>query len=99
MIAASVVGLRPGVRRANADINITPFVDVMLVLLIIFMVVTPMLSSGVDVSLPKATSAAETQDVGQHLVVSIRDDEVVFVDTKRSSPDCGSSSAPMELSS
>ncbi len=70
-----------------ADINVTPLVDVVLVLLIIFMVVTPMLSSGVDVKLPKAKSADESQDVGQHLVVSIREDEAIFVDTDRSSRD------------
>jgi biopolymer transport protein TolR len=67
------------------DINVTPLVDVVLVLLIIFMVVTPMLSSGVDVKLPKAQNTESTQDVGQNLVVSIRNDGAVFVDTKRSS--------------
>jgi biopolymer transport protein TolR len=70
-----------------ADINVTPLVDVVLVLLIIFMVVTPMLSSGVDVKLPKAKNVEATQDVGQNLVVSIRNDDAVFVDTKRSSND------------
>ena len=83
------MGMQAGGKKggAIADINVTPLVDVVLVLLIIFMVVTPMLSSGVDVALPKASTAQETQDVGQHLVVSIREDEAVFVDTKRSSPD------------
>jgi len=83
------MGMQTGGKKggAIADINVTPLVDVVLVLLIIFMVVTPMLSSGADVALPKAKTAQETQDVGQHLVVSIREDEAVFVDTKRSSPD------------
>ena len=79
-----------GTRKSGdvtADINVTPLCDIMLVLLIIFMVVTPMLSSGVDVRLPKARSTHQTQDVGQHLVVSIREDGAVFVDTKRSSED------------
>jgi len=53
------------------------------VLLIIFMVVTPMLSSGVDVKLPLARTSTETQDNGQHLVVSVRDDGAVFVDRKQ----------------
>ena len=70
-----------------ADINVTPLVDVVLVLLIIFMVVTPMLSSGVDVKLPKAKTTEDTQDVGQHVVVSIREDDAIFVDTNRSSRD------------
>ena len=62
MIAASVVGLRPGVRRANADINITPFVDVMLVLLIIFMVVTPTLLAGFEAQLPVGQNLKERPD-------------------------------------
>ena len=68
---------------AMGDINVTPLVDVVLVLLIIFMVVTPLLSSGVDVKLPRAKTTVEAQDNGQHLVVSIRADGVVFVDTKQ----------------
>jgi biopolymer transport protein TolR len=43
-------------RRANAEINITPFVDVMLVLLIIFMVAAPMMQQGIDVDLPETTT-------------------------------------------
>ncbi len=65
-----------------ADINVTPLVDVVLVLLIIFMVVTPMLSSGIDVKLPLARSSTTTQDVGQHLVIGVRDDGSVFIDTE-----------------
>ncbi len=68
---------------AMSDINVTPLVDVVLVLLIIFMVVTPMLSSGVDVKLPAAKTTTSVQDNGQHLVVSIRDDGAVFVDSKQ----------------
>ena len=66
-----------------ADINVTPLVDVVLVLLIIFMVVTPLLSSGIDVALPKAQTTEATQDVGQHIVVGIRNDGVVFIDTEQ----------------
>ena len=65
------------------DINITPLVDVVLVLLIIFMVVTPMLSSGVDVTLPAAKTTTQAQDNGQHIVISVREDGAVFVDTKQ----------------
>lgn len=44
-------------RRLNSEINVTPFVDVMLVLLVIFMVTSPMLVSGVNVDLPKTKSS------------------------------------------
>lgn len=83
------MGMQVGDKKGGpmGDINVTPLVDVVLVLLIIFMVVTPMLSSGVDVSLPKASTPESVRDDGQHLVVSIREDAAVFVDTKRSSRD------------
>ena len=79
------MGMKVGGKKGGAmsDINVTPLVDVVLVLLIIFMVVTPMLSSGVDVKLPEARTSTETQDNGQHLVVSVRDDGAVFVDRKQ----------------
>jgi biopolymer transport protein TolR len=44
-------------KKVNSDINVTPMVDVMLVLLIIFMVVTPMLNNKVNVELPQAAAA------------------------------------------
>ncbi|MGI6524191.1 MAG: protein TolR [Bdellovibrionota bacterium] len=53
-----------------ANINVTPLVDVMLVLLVIFMVTAPMLQQGVDVNLPKATTAA-LQGTDEQVVVSI----------------------------
>ena len=55
-----------------ADINVTPLVDVMLVLIIIFMLITPVLTSGVDVRLPKAKSVDEGQDVGQNIAIAIK---------------------------
>ena len=49
--------LRPGsTQRALSEINVTPFVDVMLVLLIIFMVTAPMMQQGIDVDLPETTT-------------------------------------------
>lgn len=76
------MGAKVGGKKGGpmADINVTPLVDVVLVLLIIFMVVTPMLSSGVDVDLPKVRTAEEEKDMGQHLVVSVRADGAVFID-------------------
>lgn len=56
-------------RENLADINVTPFVDVVLVLLIIFMVTAPMMQRGVDVDLPRAESAAGQEE--QRIIVSI----------------------------
>ncbi|MEK6608864.1 MAG: biopolymer transporter ExbD [Myxococcota bacterium] len=64
----------------RAEINVTPLVDVCLVLLIIFMVVTPMLQRGMDVELPAARRATEERDTGERLVVSVRQGGAVFID-------------------
>ncbi len=61
-----------------SEINVTPFVDVMLVLLIIFMVTAPMMTQGVDVSLPEATSEALPSETEQ-LMVSVDNQERVFI--------------------
>lgn len=63
----------------NADINVTPLVDVCLVLLIIFMVVTPMLQKGVPVNLPVTDSPEKTPDSEKQLQISIKDDGSVYV--------------------
>ena len=83
------MGMKVGGKKGGpmGDINVTPLVDVVLVLLIIFMVVTPMLTSGVDVKLPRAATTQSSQDYGQHLVISVRNDGAVFVDSRRSSKD------------
>jgi len=60
----------------RSDINVTPLVDVVLVLLIIFMVVTPMLHRGVDLELPKTNNHSTRQDTGEQIVVSVRQDGV-----------------------
>ena len=57
-----------------ADINVTPLIDVVLVLLVVFMVITPLLSSGLPVELPMATTTVTNNDVGQYIVVSITKD-------------------------
>lgn len=56
------------------EINVTPLVDVVLVLLIIFMVVTPMLHRGVDLELPHTKNHSQRQDTGEQLVISVRGD-------------------------
>ncbi|MFZ2040478.1 MAG: protein TolR [Desulfobacterales bacterium] len=61
-----------------SEINVTPFVDVMLVLLIIFMVTAPMMVQGVDVSLPEASSAPMQSDQ-EHLVISVDKNQQVFI--------------------
>jgi biopolymer transport protein ExbD/biopolymer transport protein TolR len=60
-----------------SDINIVPFVDVMLVLLIIFMITAPILQSGIDVSLPKTRTVREIAE--QRLVVTINSAQLVYL--------------------
>ncbi|MDP3371765.1 MAG: protein TolR [Candidatus Paracaedibacteraceae bacterium] len=67
---SSIRGRRRRSFRPSSDINVTPLVDVMLVLLIIFMVTAPMMTVGVPVDLPK-TQAAQMNDQVEPLVVSI----------------------------
>jgi len=70
--------LGSGNNQFMSEINVTPFVDVMLVLLIIFMVTAPMMVQGVDVDLPKATSKA-LKGSEERLVISIDDELHVFI--------------------
>ena len=67
-----------GPRRAMTDINVTPLVDVMLVLLIIFMVTAPLMQSGVKVDLPRA-SAQQMEHSEQKLVLTITKDRRVLL--------------------
>ncbi len=63
---------RPRQRRAPmAEINVVPYIDVMLVLLVIFMITAPLLAQGVNVDLPQASSEVLDQDSKEPLVVSI----------------------------
>ena len=64
-------------RRAMAEINVTPFVDVMLVLLIVFMVTAPLLTVGVPVDLPKTRAPALGQD-REPLSVTIAKDGTIY---------------------
>jgi len=76
-----------GVERSapdvKADINVTPLVDVVLVLLIIFMVVTPMIASGVAVDLPRTAHHSRKPDDGRDIIVSITYDDQVYVGTRK----------------
>ena len=63
---------------ALAEINVTPLVDVMLVLLVVFMVTAPMLQTGVDVNLPDAKAQTIPDDAGK-LIVTVTADKRVFL--------------------
>ena len=78
-MAGSPGGGRRGRRRAvMAEINVTPMVDVMLVLLIIFMISAPLLTVGVPLQLPK-TEAGAMQDQTEPLTVSVKANGTVFL--------------------
>ena len=63
----------------NSDINVTPLVDVCLVLLIIFMVVTPMLQKGVPVNIPVTEDPEKTPDTEKQLQISVKSDGSVYL--------------------
>ena len=63
----------------KADINVTPLVDVVLVLLIIFMVVTPIIASGAPVDLPKTVHHDRKADDGKDIIISVTADKRVFM--------------------
>jgi biopolymer transport protein TolR len=64
---------------AMAEINVVPYIDVMLVLLIIFMVTAPLITQGVQVDLPKATSKPLEKDEKEPLIVSIKADGTYYI--------------------
>lgn len=66
--------------RLISEINVTPFVDVMLVLLIIFMVTAPMLTQGIDLDLPQTRTVKNLPQDADHLVMSIRKDGSIYLD-------------------
>ena len=70
-----------GSKSVKNDINITPLVDVVLVLLIIFMVITPMLQRGKAVQLPKANKTGGEDSKSDPLVLSITTDKRVWVES------------------
>jgi biopolymer transport protein TolR len=73
-------------RRPLAEINVTPFVDVMLVLLIIFMVTAPLLTTGVPVDLPKTKSQALSQD-REPLSITVKKDGRIYLQSTAVAPE------------
>jgi biopolymer transport protein ExbD/biopolymer transport protein TolR len=76
-------------KKVNSNINVTPMVDVMLVLLIIFMVVTPMLQKGVSVDMAKTESPIAMADADKEdaLIVAIMRDGTVYFGSEKTPPD------------
>ncbi|MDF0599841.1 protein TolR [Psychromarinibacter sp. C21-152] len=72
---------RRGNARAMSEINVTPFVDVMLVLLIIFMVSAPLLTVGVPIELPETAAEALPVDQEEPLTVTITDEGTLMIQT------------------
>ena len=71
---------RRGGAQPMAEINVTPFVDVMLVLLIIFMVTAPLMTQGVEVDLPTTRTVKNLPQDSEHLILSVKKDGTLFLD-------------------
>ena len=70
-------------KNLNSDINVTPFVDICLVLLVIFMVVTPMLQEGITVHLPYAKHTEKHEDDEAHaIVVAVPNERQIYIQKK-----------------
>lgn len=70
---------RKGKRKLIAEINVVPYIDVTLVLLIVFMVTAPLVMQGVEVELPQALSAPIDEKQDEALIVSIKADGKLFI--------------------
>jgi biopolymer transport protein ExbD len=71
----------------KSEINVTPLVDVMLVLLIIMMIVAPLLQQGVPLTLPQAANTAEKPETQDQTVVAITADKRYFINSQQVAPD------------
>ena len=75
---------KPIRRKPIAEINVVPYIDVMLVLLVIFMITAPLLKTGVDVDLPKAAAKAVDSKNEQPLILSVNVDGEYFLNIGKS---------------
>jgi biopolymer transport protein TolR len=75
-MAMDVGGAKGGVK---SDINVTPLVDVMLVLLIIMMLIAPMLQKGVDVKLPQAANTVDKPETQEQTVIAVTADKRLYL--------------------
>ncbi len=73
------IGPSRGNRNAVSQINVTPLVDVMLVLLIIFMVTAPMMEQGVDVNLPEVAEAPSLAATKEPLIITVQKDGAISI--------------------
>jgi biopolymer transport protein TolR len=69
-------------QKLNASMNVVPYIDVMLVLLVIFMVTAPMLTTGVDIDLPKAQTKSLQQGTQLPVIVSLKSDGQLYLSTQ-----------------
>ena len=78
------IAVRAEGKKVNSNINVTPMVDVMLVLLIIFMVVTPMLQKGVSVDMAKVNNAEDMQDADKDdaIILAVTRDGKMYLGSK-----------------
>ncbi len=83
MLAGGSGPTRRGRRGLNAEINVTPFVDVMLVLLIVFMITAPLLTRGVQVSLPRADADTLTAPDDTPLTVTVDAEGQVYIGSEQ----------------
>lgn len=72
--------IKQDIQHELSEINVTPFIDVMLVLLIIFMVVTPLMTTSVKVELPKASENFKKDEDKKPLILSIDKENRIFLD-------------------
>ena len=81
------MGAHIGGKGYVAEINVTPFVDVVLVLLIIFMVTAPMMTEGLDVDLPQTRQVEVLPTDAEHMILTVRRDGEIFLDEYKVQPD------------
>jgi biopolymer transport protein TolR len=81
-------------RRVMAEINVVPYIDVMLVLLIIFMVTAPLLKQGVEVDLPQAPAKALEVDSPEPIIISVDEEGLSYLNIS-STPDSALSNAQL----